>query len=350
MQKLFGKSMPLGSVMIDIEGFELTQADKKRLLNPLMAGVILFTRHFKSIEQLQNLTQQIHQLRHPKLLIAVDHEGGRVQRFKEGFTRLPAMQQFGRLYSSNKKSAIEMSETIGWLLATELLSVGIDFSFTPVVDLNYATSNVIGDRAFDTDEKIVAQLSFHLMNGMHKAGMAAVAKHFPGHGYIKQDTHSEIAIDDRNYEQLLQKDIQPFLHLITNNIEAIMPAHVIYPKIDNQPAGFSHKWLQEILRKQYQFDGVIISDDISMHAVTSFGTPSVRVNKALMAGCDLVLVCNDLTATDEVLANLKYQTNALSHARLIRLHGKAKIKYNNLTFNVAWKNAVTKINKFNKNK
>jgi beta-N-acetylhexosaminidase len=346
MQRLLGKALPLGSIMIDIEGLALTATDVKRLLNPLVAGVILFSRHYESIEQLQKLTTAIHQLRHPRLLIAVDHEGGRVQRFRAGFTGLPAMQKIGDLYQQNKVQAQQLAETTGWLLATELLVCGVDFSFAPVVDLNYGTSSVIGDRSFAEQEKDVADLSFQLMNGMHKAGMCAVAKHFPGHGYIKEDTHTEIAIDYRSLEQIIQKDIQPFLHLISNNIEAIMPAHVIYPKIDELPAGFSAKWLQDILRKQCHFDGAIISDDISMRAVTNLGTPSQVAAKALAAGCDLVLVCNDLRASDEVLANLQYQASVVSHARLIRLHGKPIIQYQHLGNNPLWQAATTRINKF----
>ncbi len=345
MQKLLGESLPLGCVMIDIEGLLLTDNDRKKLLNPLVAGVILFSRHFESVSQLQKLTTEIHQLRHPKLLIAVDHEGGRVQRFREGFTRLPAMQKLGELYYQDKNEAINLAETVGWLLATELLVYGVDFSFAPVVDLGYGVSSVIGDRAFSEDEKVVAELSFHLMSGMHKAGMAAVAKHFPGHGYIKEDTHFEIAIDNRSFDELSQKDIQPFLHLIANNVEAIMPAHVIYPKIDDKPVGFSKKWL-DILRDKCHFNSAIISDDISMEAVANFGKPSERVHKALEAGCDLVLVCNELEATDEVLANLVWQESIVSHARLIRLHGKPKIKASNLKTDPFWQEASKKVDNF----
>jgi len=345
MQKLLGKALPLGCVMIDIEGLVLTQADRKRLLNPLVAGVILFSRHFESVEQLQKLTTEIHQLRHPRLLIAVDHEGGRVQRFRDGFTRLPAMKNLGVLYANNKVEGQAFAETVGWLLATELLVCGVDFSFAPVVDLDYGTSGVIGDRAFAENEQVVADLSFHLMSGMHKAGMAAVAKHFPGHGYIKEDTHTEIAIDNRSFDELSQKDIQPFLHLIANQVESIMPAHVIYPKIDDKPVGFSKKWLK-ILREECHFNGVIVSDDISMLAVTGFGKPSERVLKALESGCDLVLVCNELEAVDEVLSNLKFETNVTSQARLIRMHGKPMIQFHHLKSNPLWQAASARVNSF----
>ena len=345
MQKLLGKAMPLGSVMIDIEGLRLTEVDRKRLLNPLVAGVILFSRHFESVEQLQQLTTEIHQLRHPRLLIAVDHEGGRVQRFRDGFTRLPAMKKLGELYETDKQTGQKFAETVGWLLATELLVCGVDFSFAPVVDLDYGTSGVIGDRAFAENAHIVSDLAYHLMAGMHKAGMASVAKHFPGHGYIKEDTHTEIAIDNRSFDELSEHDIQPFLHLIANQVESIMPAHVIYPQIDDKPVGFSKKWL-DILRNQCHFNGVIVSDDISMLAVAGFGKPSERVQLALDSGCDLVLVCNDLEATDEVLSNLKPVQNALAHARMIRMHGKPMMQFSQLKTNPLWQTASSKVNHF----
>ncbi len=346
MDKLLGKAMPLGSLMIDIEGLALTENDKNRLLNPLVAGVILFGRHYESIQQLQKLTTEIHQLRHPRLLIAVDHEGGRVQRFREEFTRLPAMGELGELYHQDKIESLKMAETIGWLLATELLAAGVDFSFAPVLDLDYGDSRVIGDRAFDANEFVVAELAAKVMLGMHKAGMACVAKHFPGHGYIEQDTHKEVAVDNRSLAEISQKDIQPFLKLISQKIEGVMPAHVIYSKVDTKPAGFSAKWLQEILRDQCHFNGAIISDDMSMQAAVQFGSSLERVNKALEAGCDLVLLCNDLVMVDEVLSQLVWQANVLNHSRLIRLHGKPILQQQHLHSSPLWQAAAYKINSF----
>lgn len=331
-----GKAMSLGSVMIDIEGIRLTEVDRERLMHPLVAGVILFSRHFESVEQLQKLTEEIHNLRHPKLLIAVDHEGGRVQRFREGFSRLPAMRSIGRLYDSSPSKAKESAFNVGWLMATELLSVGVDFSFAPVADLDFGGSRVIGDRSFHANPRVVADLAWHLMNGMHKAGMASVAKHFPGHGYIEADSHFEIAVDERGFNDIVQQDMQPFLGLIENQVEAIMPAHVIYPKVDVLPAGFSKHWLQDVLRKQCHFQGAIISDDLSMKAAEVFGSPAERVSLALDAGCDLVLVCNDATAADEVLARVQWEGDALSHARLIRLHGKPQLHYSQLHKDPQW--------------
>lgn len=346
MDKVEGRAMSLGNIMIDIAGTELTEQDRERLMHPLVAGVILFSRHFESVDQLRKLTTEIHRLRHPRLLIAVDHEGGRVQRFREGFSRLPAMRQIGELYDSHPKAAEQMAENVGWLMATELLSVGVDFSFAPVVDLDYGDSHVIGDRAFHHNDKVVGDLAWWLMKGMRHAGMASVAKHFPGHGYIQADTHLEVAVDERTFNEIAQHDLQPFLKLIEHNLEAVMPAHVIYPKVDALPAGFSKIWLQEVLRKQCHFEGVIVSDDMSMQAAVAFGDVSKRVASALEAGCDLVLVCNDLAAADQVLASVDWQPDALSHARLIRMHGKPHIAYENLHRDPLWQSRAHAVERF----
>ncbi|MDG6773016.1 beta-N-acetylhexosaminidase [Thiomicrorhabdus sp. ZW0627] len=343
-----GKAMSLGSVMVDIEGTTLQPHEAERLMDPLVAGVILFSRNFESVEQLQALTESIHALRHPRLLIAVDHEGGRVQRFRSGFTRIPPMRVLGQLHDHNPRQSYEAAEKIGWLLATELLSVGVDFSFAPVVDLDYGGSKVIGDRSFSMNPVTVGQLGFHLMKGMRKAGMASVAKHFPGHGFIEADTHTEIAVDERPFAEIQQKDMQPFLTLIENGLDAVMPAHVIYPKVDKLPAGFSTHWLQTVLRKQCHFEGAIISDDMSMQAAVEYGSASERVLKALQAGCDLVLVCNDPQAADEVLAKVDWHAGPLSHARLIRLHAHQKVSYSKLPYHPLWQAAVTVIDNLNK--
>lgn len=345
MKPLLGKQMLLGSVMIDVEGCVLTPTDKERLLDPIVAGVILFTRNFESVGQLQSLTTQIHNLRHPKLLVAVDHEGGRVQRFKEGFTRLPAMRELGRLYHQNSEAALKLTEKIGWIMATELLACGVDFSFAPVLDLDYGGSSVIGDRAFDVSPQVVGKLGFRLMHGMRLAGMASVAKHFPGHGYIHADTHTEVAIDERTFDQITQHDVQPFLKLIENDVIAVMPAHVIYPKVDSFPAGFSKVWLK-FLREQCHFNGAIISDDLSMQAAKNFGEIETRVTLAFEAGCDLVLVCNDSVAADRVLSRVNYTAPPISHARLIRLHGQCQLGFNDLKQNPIWQASTHDLHRF----
>lgn len=337
---------PLGSIMIDISGPQLTQKDRERLAHPHVAGVILFARHYESPQQLEALCHEIHEIRHPKLLIGVDHEGGRVQRFREGFTRLPSMRPLGKLYDENPQDALKMAEQIGWVMATELLAAGVDFSFAPVLDLDYGDSRVIGDRSFHSDPKIVSMLSGQLVQGMREAGMASVAKHFPGHGFIQADTHLEEAVDERSLDTLIKSDIQPFLSLIEHNIEAIMPAHVRYPKIDSEPAGFSRIWLQDILRKKCGFQGAIISDDLSMQAAKEHGNPLQRVTKALQAGCDLVLMCNDLESVDAVLDGLVWEEQPLSHARLIRLHGHAKVSLSNLQKNPIWQARSAQVNAF----
>jgi len=346
LKKLVGEAMPLGCVMVDITGTQLQPHEKERLMHPLVAGVILFSRNFESAQQIQQLCEQIHALRHPKLLIAVDHEGGRVQRFKQGFTRLPPMGLLGQTYHQNEAKALKLAENIGWIMATELLSVGVDFSFAPVVDLGYGDSRVIGDRAFDADPLVVAKLATAIMEGMHSAGMASVAKHFPGHGYIEEDTHLEIAVDNRSLEQIKLKDIQPFLHLIEKGIEAIMPAHVCYPKVDDLPAGFSSIWLQQVLRQQCHFEGAIISDDLSMQAATVYGNITERVTLALQAGCDLTLVCNHPEFADQVLSELKVKTDNVSHARLIRLHGNFKMPYVKLPYSPLWQAATEHLNEW----
>lgn len=347
MQQVAGESMSLGSVMVDIEGTQIQPHEIKRLMDPMVAGVILFSRNFESVEQIKELTKAIHDLRHPRLLIGVDHEGGRVQRFREGFTHVPPMRALGELYNQDEKAAVEAAEKTGWLLAAELLAVGVDFSFAPVVDLDYGGSKVIGDRAFHANPIVVSKLAFHVMKGMRLAGMASVAKHFPGHGYIEADTHLEVAVDERTMSEIKRHDIQPFLNLIENGLDAIMPAHVIYPNVDKRPAGFSEYWLQEVLRKQCHFEGAIISDDMSMKAATNYGSASDRVRAALDAGCDLVLVCNDPASADEVLKQVHWQSCTLSHARLIRLHAHGKFDYEKLRYEPLWQAAVKTIEKMN---
>jgi len=347
MNTASGESMSLGSVMVDIAGTQLQSHEIERLMDPLVAGVILFTRNFESVEQLKALTDAVHALRHPRLLIGVDHEGGRVQRFRAGFTHIPPMRVLGQLHETNPQLSYDYAEKIGWLLATELLAVGVDFSFAPVVDLDYGGSKVIGDRAFAMNPQTVSALAFHVMSGMRKAGMASVAKHFPGHGFIEADTHTEMAIDGRSFAEIEQKDLQPFLNLIENGVDAVMPAHVIYSQVDSKPAGFSAHWLQTVLRQTCHFEGAIISDDMSMKAATEFGTASERVLSALQAGCDLVLVCNDPDAADEVLSKVNWHATALSHARLIRLHAHKKMDYNKLQYNPLWQAAVSVVKHLN---
>ncbi len=313
--------MSLGPVMLDVVGTELTAEDIRRIQHPLVGGVILFKRNYENNAQLKALTAAIHAVRQPPLLIAVDHEGGRVQRFREGFTKIPPMREFGKIWDKNPKLAKDLAKKAGWVLAAELRAHGVDFSFTPVLDMDYGDSQVIGDRAFHVNPQAINDLAFALMQGMKHAGMAAVGKHFPGHGFVAGDTHVSMPVDEREFDQIAQNDMQPFRMLIDDGIPAIMPAHVIYSKVDDKPAGFSSRWLQKVLRERLGFNGVIFSDDLSMEAAGAGGDVTTRATAALSAGCDMVLLCNQPAMADELLANLKWQISAQSLSRLARMHG-----------------------------
>ncbi|MDH5778353.1 MAG: beta-N-acetylhexosaminidase [Gammaproteobacteria bacterium] len=339
--------MSLGPVMLDVEGIELTQEDKELLLHPLVGGVILFTRNFDSVDQLEALVRDIHALREPRLLISVDHEGGRVQRFRDGFTAIPAMANFGHVYEHDKKKARSLANLCGWLMAIELRAVDIDFSFAPVLDLDYGISTVIGDRAFARDPSIVTELAHEFMNGMGDAGMAATGKHFPGHGAIAADSHIDIPVDNRSYNEIYAEDIVPFKRMIHHSMAAIMPAHVIYSEVDPLPAGFSKFWLQEVLRKRLNFQGVIFSDDLDMQGASVISEDyAERAKAALAAGCDMVLVCNNRPGAIQVLEGLGQYDDPVAHMRLARMHGRHPITRDKLHKNVRWRSAVDILNKY----
>jgi len=335
--------MTLGPVMIDLVGTEITPDEKKMLQHPNTGGVILFTRNFESIDQLENLTSQIHAVRNPPLLISVDHEGGRVQRFHEGFTRIPAMACFGKLYKQDKEKAKDLAEKCGWLMASECLAVGIDFSFAPVLDMGHGISGVIGDRAFGSTADIISTLAHEFMRGMKRAGMAATGKHFPGHGSVKEDSHLAHPVDKRSLADITMEDIIPFERMIDYGLAAVMPAHVIYPQVDTNAAGYSAIWLQQILRKRLGFEGVIFSDDLSMEAAAPAGNFIDRANAALNAGCDMVLVCNHTDAAKEVLEGLGDYNNPASSMRLIRMHGHKHHGRKQLQKTQEWKEAAALI-------
>lgn len=314
--------MSLGPVMLDVVGTQLCDDDRRRLKHPLVGGVILFSRNYESSEQLRQLTAEIHALRTPHLLIAVDHEGGRVQRFKEGFTRLPPMRELGMIWDEHHSRAKTLAQQTGYVLAAELRAHGVDLSFTPVLDIDYGASGVIGSRAFHRKPQAIADLAHHLMLGLKQGGMAAVGKHFPGHGYVRADSHHEVPVDERAFADIEMEDLLPFQQMINFGMAAIMPAHVIYPRVDPNPAGFSSIWLKDILRKRLGFGGVIFSDDLSMAGAHVAGGPAQRAEAALKAGCDMVLLCNKPDDADELLANLRYTMPAVSMARLVRMHCK----------------------------
>ncbi len=314
--------MTLGPVMLDLCGAKLSDEECELLRHPLVGGVILFSRNYESPAQLCALTQAIHALRQPPLLIAVDHEGGRVQRFRKGFTRIPPMRRLGEIWDQHPQQARKLAHQLGFVLAAELRACGVDFSFTPILDMDYEKSLVIGDRAFHRSPQAIAELAHDLMLGMKQAGMAAVGKHFPGHGFVTADSHLAIPVDERDFADMQLFDLEPFRQMIHYGLPAIMPAHVIYPEIDDKPAGFSARWLKDILRDELAFDGVIFSDDLSMEAAKVGGDVLARGQAALVAGCDVVLVCNDPQSAKILLEGLNIKMSAVSLARLVRMHGK----------------------------
>jgi beta-N-acetylhexosaminidase len=314
--------MGKGPVMLDVLGKTLTAEDEDRLRHPLVGGVILFTRNYESPGQLADLTASIHALRSPPLLIAVDHEGGRVQRFRDGFTKIPPMRELGKEWDAHPKRAKHLAQQAGYVLASELRACGVDFSFTPVLDVDYGSSCVIGDRAFHSNPQAIAELAHSLLQGLKQGGMPAVGKHFPGHGFVCADSHLEIPVDERSYTDIELCDLIPFRQMINFGLAAVMPAHVIYPKVDPRPAGFSKVWLKDILRGELGFEGCILSDDLSMQGATVAGDIVQRAEAALHAGCDMVLVCNKPESADELLHGLHWVMPPTSKARLVQMRGR----------------------------
>jgi beta-N-acetylhexosaminidase len=313
--------MTLGPLMIDVQGTSLTEEDRELMQHPLVGAVILFTRNFESIEQLERLVADIRAVRMPPLLVTVDHEGGRVQRFRKGFTVLPPMRTIGRQYDLDQAAGKLLARQCGWLMAAELRSVAIDMSFAPCVDLDYGVSSVIGDRAFHRDPQVVAELAVAFIGGMREAGMAATAKHFPGHGAVAPDSHVAIPIDRRELPDL-DEDLHPYRRLIANGLPAVMAAHVIFDQVDSLPAGFSPRWMQQELRRNLGFDGAIFTDDLSMKGAEVVGDMPQRAAAALEAGCDVLSLCNDRQGVLQVIESLRGTGDPLSQVRMVRLHGK----------------------------
>jgi beta-N-acetylhexosaminidase len=326
--------------MFDLEGTSLTPQERELLEHPAAGGIILFSRNFVDPEQLSELCREIHACRAPRLLIAVDQEGGRVQRFREGFTRLPPAAWYGAQYDRRPARGLKLAQQGGWLMAAELLSCGVDFSFAPVLDLQAGLSRVIGDRAFSAHPERVAKLAHAWMQGAHEAGMAAVGKHFPGHGGVSEDSHQTLPLDSRRFEDLEMEDLRPFERMIHYGLEAIMPSHVIYQRVDRRLAGFSPVWLREVLRRRLGFQGVIFSDDLSMAAAEEAGDYAQRAEAALTAGCDMVLVCNRRAGALEVLRSLSDYTDPAAHVRLMRMHGRGHIGRQDLHLDPRWTQSV----------
>ena len=323
--------------MVDLAGPDLLPEEGEMLRHPLVGGVILFSRNYISPEQVRDLISRIHDLREPHLLVAVDHEGGRVQRFREGFSRLPAAGRIGEHYGQAPERAVAAAEACGWLMAAELRAVGVDFSFAPVLDLHRGVSQVIDDRAFHRNPEAVARMARGYTKGMQRAGMAAVGKHFPGHGSVEADSHTSLPVDSRSFEDIQTEDLLAFERMIHYGLPAIMPAHVVYPAVDEQPAGFSRLWLQTVLRERLGFQGAIFSDDLSMAGASVAGDFVDRSRTALAAGCDMVLVCNDRDGAHEVLAGLGEYQDPVAHARLARMHGRAGTPWDELLATDEWR-------------
>lgn len=316
------KRLPPGRVMVDVGGFELTGHERRRLEQPACAGVILFTRNYCNREQLRALCEQIKAVREPALLIAVDQEGGRVQRFRNQFTVLPPMRSIGAAWEADREQGKRLAHDAAYVIAGELASCGVDFSFAPVLDIDHGCSTVIGDRAFHSSADAVIELASAFVEGLGECGMSAVGKHFPGHGAVGADTHHDIAIDHRTLAQIEKDDLRPFAALCKRGLAAVMPAHVIYDRMDDQPAGFSKFWLQDILRKRLGFEGVVFSDDLSMQGASVAGDAPARARTALAAGCDIALVCNAPDDADAVLQAMAASDGAWDSNRVLALHRK----------------------------
>ncbi len=327
--------MSIAPLMLDLDGIELTKEESEILEHPVVGGVILFTKNYESIQQLEALVASIRTSSTQPLLISVDHEGGRIQRFRSEFTELPAIAKLIETDEATIKSF-----THGWLMAAEVRAMDIDFSFAPVLDINYGISEVIGDRAFDKSPEKISLLASEYIKGMREAGMASTGKHFPGHGAVIEDSHHEIPIDKRSREEIWDNDIQPFSDLIALGLDAVMPAHVIYSEFDDKPAGFSSYWLQEILRKKLKFDGVIFSDDINMQGASGMGGFPERAEAALEAGCDMVLVCNNREGAVQVIDSANIKQTQVSSQRLIKMQGRPFMNRSALLDNRQWSEAV----------
>jgi len=297
-------SLPLGPAVIDPAGLSLSDDDRRRLQHPAVGGVILFAHNYESPAQLRALTAEIKALRKPELPICVDQEGGRVQRFRAGFTAIPPMRKLGELFDSDRTRALHVAEQVGVVIGCELAAHGVDFSFTPVLDLDYGASSVIGDRALHADARATGELAAALIKGLARAGVAAVGKHYPGHGFAAADSHHAVPVDDRTLDQIMAKDVAPYRAAIAAGLAGVMPAHVIYEKVDPEPAGYSKFWLQNVLRGQLGFGGVIFSDDLSMEGASTAGGLVARAHAALKAGCDVVLLCQSPDGQDTLLGGM----------------------------------------------
>ena len=338
--------MSLGPIMMDLAGSDIRPDEREMLRHPLIGGVILFTRNYEDPEQLENLTEELHALRDPRLIVAVDHEGGRVQRFRKGFTRLPPVALLGALHDEKPAHAVDMAEVGGWLMAAELRALGVDMSFAPVVDLGRGVSGVIGDRAFHRNPETVAKLAHAYQRGMRMAGMAATLKHFPGHGGVRADSHLELPRDERGRADIELTDLIPFERLIHQGVEAVMTAHVVFPQVDALPATFSCVWIRDWLRGRLGFQGAIFGDDLSMQGAAALGGHADRARAALEAGCDMTPVCNHPEGVAEILDDLGAYEDPAGQLRLARMHGKGRMAPSRLWGSPEWRAAVRAVQSY----
>ncbi len=333
----------LGPLMVDVAGTSLSAEDAEILAHPLVGAVLLFTRNYQDPAQLSALTAAIRAVRSPQLLIAVDHEGGRVQRFRDGFTRLPAARSLGRRFDAQRHQGLELTRAVAWLMASELRAVGIDFSFAPCVDLDHGASEIIGDRAFHREPETVAALAAAYVLGMRDAGMAAIAKHFPGHGAVVADSHVALPVDRRDFADL-EGDMHPYRLLIDNHLAGVMAAHVVYSAIDSLPASLSHRWITGVLRGDLKFHGCVFADDLSMAGAVAFGDVVERSRLAHAAGCDMLPICNDRAAVVTVLDRFRpLDSTPASQARLVRMRARGSPP-TGLATDPRWRDAVVRIN------
>jgi beta-N-acetylhexosaminidase len=313
--------MTLGPLMVDVAGKSLSAEDRDLLRHPLIGSVILFSRNYEDPEQLAALVNDIRTLRTPPLLVAVDHEGGRVQRFRNGFSVLPPARRIGMEFDVDAHRGLEMARSLAWLMAAELRALHIDFSFAPCVDLDYGVSEIIGDRAYHARAESVSRLALAVMQGMRHAGMAATAKHFPGHGAVVADSHLALPVDRRDLADL-EPDLLPYRRLIPNELAAIMMGHVLFPAVDSVPASFSKRWVGEVLRGDLDFKGVVFADDLTMEGASAMGGIVARAEAALEAGCDVLPVCNRRASVVELLGGLTVLPGPASQMRILRMRGR----------------------------
>lgn len=342
--------MDSGPLILDLQGKSLTDAERRLLMAPCVGGVILFSRNIGAYDQLVQLTADIREVR-SDLLICVDQEGGRVQRCREGFTRIPPMQIFAQLYKTDARDALIRAGDCGWLLASEVLAAGIDFSFTPVLDVDDNYCSVIGDRAFSDDPDIVTELSKAFIAGAHEAGMKVTGKHFPGHGSVVGDSHLELPVDSRPWADIRDSDLIPFSDQAVGEgaLDAVMPAHILFPEVDaEQPVGFSKVWLQDILRGKLKFDGIVFSDDLTMEGAAVAGSYTDRARLALEAGCDVILVCNNREGAEEVINALSCDGELNPSRRaLSRMRPEKALSHQQLVAHPRWLDTSQWLSKFN---